>query len=123
VDWPEGHTEPYHLYLAFFKSTPTAQRYLQLSRGRFAIEQFFRRVKTDLGLDHYEGRSWQGFHHHLVLAAVAYLFVPVIYLRPKKTSGVTWAQVLHAMRPWLVRLIGRGPCCGETFKSKFNDST
>jgi hypothetical protein len=35
-------------------------------------------------LDHYEGRSWQGFHHHLVLAAVAYLFVTVIYLRSKK---------------------------------------
>ena len=55
-----------------------------LSRGRFPIEQFFQRDKTDLGLDHYEGRSWLGFHHHLVLAAVAYLFVTVIYLRSKK---------------------------------------
>lgn len=84
VDWPEGHAEPYHLYLASFKSAPAAQRCLRLSRGRFPIEQFFQRDKTDLGLDHYEGRSWQGFHHHLVLAAVAYLFVLVIYLRSKK---------------------------------------
>jgi len=59
-------------------------RCLRLSRGRFPVEQFFQRGKTDLGLDHYEGRSWQGFHHHLVLAAVAYLFVTVIYLRSKK---------------------------------------
>ena len=57
---------------------------MRLSRGRFPIEQFFQRDKTDLGLDHYEGRSWQGFHHHLVLAAVAYLFVMVIYLSSKK---------------------------------------
>jgi len=35
-------------------------------------------------LDHFEGRSWRGFHHHLVLAAVAYLFVMVVYLRSKK---------------------------------------
>ena len=84
VDWPEGHATPYHLYLASFKTTPSAPRCLRLSRGRFAVEQFFQRDKTDLGLDHYEGRFWLGFHHHLVLAAVAYLFVMVIYLRAKK---------------------------------------
>lgn len=84
VDWPEGDADPYHLYLAWFKAPPTATRCLRLSRGRFPIEQFFQRDKTDLGLDHYEGRSWQGFHHHLALAAVAYLFVMVIYLGSKK---------------------------------------
>jgi SRSO17 transposase len=84
VDWPEGDADPYHLYLAWLKTKPTAPRCLRLSRGRFPIEQFFQRDKTDLGLDHYEGRSWQGFHHHLVLAAVAYLFVTVIYLSSKK---------------------------------------
>lgn len=84
VDWPAGDADPYHLYLAWLKTPPTPQRCLRLSRGRFPVEQFFQRGKTDLGLDHYEGRSWQGFHHHLVLAAVAYLFVTVIYLRSKK---------------------------------------
>jgi SRSO17 transposase len=84
VDWPEGNQEPYHLYLAALKQPPSPARCLRLSRGRFPIEQFFQRDKTDLGLDHYEGRSWRGFHHHLVLAAVAYLFVTVIYLRSKK---------------------------------------
>ena len=84
VDWPEGDAEPYHLYLAWLKNPPSPTRCLRLSRGRFLIEQFFQRDKTDLGLDHYEGRSWQGFHHHSVLAAVAYLFVMVIYLGSKK---------------------------------------
>jgi len=84
VDWPAGDAAPYHLYLAWLKTPPTPQRCLRLSRGRFPVEQFFQRGKTDLGLDHYEGRSWQGFHHHLVLAAVAYLFVTVMYLRSKK---------------------------------------
>jgi SRSO17 transposase len=84
VDWPAGAADPYHLYLAWFKTKPTAARCLRLSRGRFPVEQFFQRDKTDLGLDHYEGRFWQGFHHHLVLAAVAYLFVLAIYLSSKK---------------------------------------
>jgi SRSO17 transposase len=84
VDWPEGATHPYHLYLACFRKAPTPRRCLRLSRGRFLIEQFFQRDKSDLGLDHYEGRSWRGFHHHLVLAAVAYLFVTAIYLQSKK---------------------------------------
>jgi len=84
VDWPEGDPEPHHLYLAWFKTKPSPQRCVRLSRGRFPVEQFFQRAKTDLGLDHYEGRSWQGFHHHLVLAAVAYLFVMVIYPGSKK---------------------------------------
>ncbi len=84
VDWPEGDAEPYHIYLTRLKTGPVPIRCLRLSRGRFAVEQFFQRDKTDLGLDHYEGRSWLGFHHHLALAAVAYLFVLVIYLRSKK---------------------------------------
>jgi SRSO17 transposase len=84
VDWPTDHENPYHLYLASLKVPPTAKRCVQLSRGRFAIEQFFQRDKTDLGFDHYEGRSWRGFHHHLVLSSVAYLFVLLILLRSKK---------------------------------------
>jgi SRSO17 transposase len=84
VDWPAGDEAPYHIYLTWLKTEPVPIRCLRLSRGRFAVEQFFQRDKTDLGLDHYEGRSWLGFHHHLVLAAIAYLFVLVIYLRSKK---------------------------------------
>ena len=84
ADWPEGEAEPYHLYLAWLKRKPSSKYFLRLTRGRFTVEQFFQRDKTDLGLDQYEGRSWRGFHHHLVLVAVAYLFVLVTYLKSKK---------------------------------------
>ena len=83
VDWPRGEVL-YHCYLAHFKSLPSKARCLRLSRGRWQIEQYFQRSKDDLGLDHYEGRSWRGFHHHLVLSAVAYLFVCAMWLRSKK---------------------------------------
>ncbi len=90
VDWPKGDEEPYHCYLAHFRRPPTKARCLKLSRSRWQIEQYYRRSKDDLGLDHFEGRSWRGFHHHLVLAAVAYLFVLTLYLRSKKNF---WAHV------------------------------
>ena len=84
VDWPAGDAAPYHCYLAQLDRPPQKGRCLRLSRGRFAIEQYFQRGKTDLGLDHHEGRSWAGFHHHLVLAALAYWFVLLTFERLKK---------------------------------------
>jgi SRSO17 transposase len=84
ADWPEGQPDPYHVYAAWLKQPPSRGRSLRLSRGRWPIEQYFQRGKDDLGLDHFEGRSWRGFHHHLVMSAVAYLFVAADYLRTKK---------------------------------------
>ena len=114
VDWPAGDAEPYHYYLAHFHQEPTKARCLRLSRSRYHIEQYFQRVKDDLGFDHYEGCSWCGSHHHLVLSALAYLFVLVVYLRAKKTSGVTWERTLRAIQPWLLRSIGFCFCCRRT---------
>ena len=90
VDWPAGDAEPYHYYLARFHKEPTRTRCLKLSRSRWQIEQYFQRSKDDLGLDHFEGRSWRGFHHHLVLAAIAYLFILTVYVRSKKNF---WCDV------------------------------
>jgi SRSO17 transposase len=88
VDWPQGEEQPYHYHLAEFKGHPAKARCLKLSRSRWHIEQYFQRSKDDLGLDHFEGRSWRGFHHHLALSAVAYLFILVAYLRAKKNFWI-----------------------------------
>jgi hypothetical protein len=54
------------------------------------LNNIFQRSKDDLGLDHFEGRSWRGFHHHLALSALAYLFILTIYLEAKKNF---WSDV------------------------------
>ena len=90
VDWPAGDPEPYHYYLAHFHRPPTKARCWKLSRSRWQIEQHFQRSKEDWGLDHLEGRTWRGFHHHLALSALAYLFILVQYLRTKKNF---WCDV------------------------------
>jgi SRSO17 transposase len=90
VDWPRGEPEPYRHYLAQFDRQPTKALCLKLSRSRWHIEQYFQRSKGDLGFDHYEGRSWRGFHHHLVMSAIAYLFILTVYVSAKKNF---WAHV------------------------------
>ena len=90
LDWPKGAPEPYHSYLAHFDRQPSKARCLKLSRSRWHVEQYFQRSKDDLGLDHFEGRSWRGFHHHLALSALAYLFILTIYLEAKKNF---WSDV------------------------------
>jgi SRSO17 transposase len=90
VDWPEGAEEPYHCYLTHLHREPSKALCLKLSRSRWHVEQYFQRSKDDLGLDHYEGRSWRGFHHHLVMSAIAYLFILTIYLAAKKNF---WSDV------------------------------
>lgn len=90
VDWPADAPEPYHYYLAHLHRPPTKARCLTLSRSRWHIEQYFQRAKDDLGFDHYEGRSWTGFHHHLVLSALAYLFILTVHARAKKNF---WCDV------------------------------
>lgn len=90
VDWPADASAPYHYYLAHLHRPPSKARCLKLSRSRWHVEQYFQRAKDDLGLDHFEGRSWRGFHHHLALSAVAYLFILVQYVRTKKNF---WCDV------------------------------
>lgn len=101
ADWPQGQTDPYHLYVAWLRQPPSQGRMLRLGRGRWPIEQYFQRGKDDWGLDHFEGRSWRGFHHHLTMSAIAYLFVVVDSLRTKNNfrpdvgSGVTRDATIH----------------------------
>ena len=90
VDWPAGEAEPYHYALAHFQQPPRRARCLKLSRSRWHIEQYFQRAKDNLGLDHFEGRSWRGFHHHLVLSALAYLFILTRFVSTKKNF---WCDV------------------------------
>jgi len=90
VDWPADEPEPYHYALAHWHQPPRRVRCLRLSRSRWQVEQYFQRSQDDLGLDHFEGRTWRGFHHHLVLSALAYLFILTRYLRTQKNF---WCDV------------------------------
>ena len=68
----------------------TARRTLVRSvKARWACEQPHQQMKQELGLDHFEGRSWKGLHHHALLTLIAYAFLQHLRLRGKKNSQPT----------------------------------
>jgi len=84
VDWPADHLKPYRCYLGFFHSRPNEIKCLRLSRQRSFLDHYQKCFEGDLDLTCYQGRSWKGFHHHLVLSAAAYLFVLMVELRRRR---------------------------------------
>ncbi|AMV39239.1 transposase [Planctomyces sp. SH-PL62] len=60
---------------------------VSLWRSRWLVEQGYQQMKEELGLDHFEGRSWRGFHHHACLVMLAYGFLALERLREKREAG------------------------------------
>jgi SRSO17 transposase len=85
VDWPASEPKPFRCYLGHFLRPPSVITCLQLSRSRSYATAYQKCVEHDLDLICYQGRSWRGFHHHLVLAAAAYLFVLSAELRRSRS--------------------------------------
>ena len=76
---------------------------MTLARSRWPIEQQYRELKDDLGLDHFEGRSYRGWQHHVVLTAVAFTFLQLERSRPSPTSS---QPTLPVVRGWLREIFG-----------------
>ncbi len=75
VEWPRGAAEPTKYWLSTLPpSTPLAEL-VRLAKLRWRIERDYQELKDELGLDHFEGRGWRGFHHHGALCIAAYAFL------------------------------------------------
>jgi len=75
VEWPEGDKEPLKYWLSTLPETMTLQDLVAATKMRWRIERDYRELKQELGLGHYEGRGWRGFHHHASLCIAAYGFL------------------------------------------------
>jgi SRSO17 transposase len=93
VEWPEEKAEPQRYWLSSLDRRRTPWRSLiRRAKGRFRIEQDYEEMKGELGLDHFEGRSWQGWHHHVTLVALAYAFLMMERMGHKKNFWVDIAS-------------------------------
>src|SRR6266705_1515946 len=81
--WTGGRGARY--YLLHLPATTPLVDLVALARSRWPIEQQYRELKDDLGLDHFEGRTYQGWTHHVVLTAVAFTFLQIE--RARATDG------------------------------------
>ena len=75
VEWPIGEAEPVKYYLCNLPKSMSLRRLVATARERWRVEQDYQQLKEELGLDHFEGRSWTGWHHHVTLVMLAHLFL------------------------------------------------
>jgi SRSO17 transposase len=75
MEWPEGELQPTQYFLSNLPETTSFKTLVHTLKMRWRIEHDYRELKEEVGLDHYEGRNWRGFHHHASLCIAAYGFL------------------------------------------------
>ncbi len=87
AQWPASEPEPIKYWLSSLPAdTPPAQL-VAVAKIRWRIEHDYRELKTGLGLDHFEGRAWAGWHRHVTLVSAAHLFCTELRLSSPKAAG------------------------------------
>jgi SRSO17 transposase len=84
IEWPEGKEAPTDYWLANLPASTGHERLARLARLRWMIELDYRQLKGELGLDHYEGRSYLGFHHHCAIVIAAHGFLTLERQNPNR---------------------------------------
>lgn len=93
MEWPQTEADPRKYWLAHFPSQPPGmRRFVRIAKARWRIELDYRELKEELGLDHYEGRHWLGWHHHVCLVSLAYAFLRSEQARVKKNFWCDFAK-------------------------------
>jgi SRSO17 transposase len=89
LEWPEDAVEPTDYWLSTLPSETQTIDLVRLGKIRWRIEHDYRELKHGLGLDHFEGRTWPGWHHHVTLVTAAHLFITTQRLTndPKATGA------------------------------------
>ena len=75
IEWPEGASEPTRYWLSTLPRKTSLKRLVNFTKLRFRIERDYEELKQELGLGHYEGRKWRGFHHHATMCIASYAFL------------------------------------------------
>jgi SRSO17 transposase len=75
IEWPKGQAEPTKYWLSTVPEKSSLKSLVKLAKHRWIIERDYEELKQELGLGHYEGRGWRGFHHHATLCIAAYGFL------------------------------------------------
>src|SRR3954465_14920900 len=75
AEWPEGESEPTKYWLSTLPEATSLEDLVATAKLRWRIERDFEELKQELGLGHFEGRGWRGFHHHASLCVAAYGFL------------------------------------------------
>ncbi|HEY7615302.1 MAG TPA: transposase, partial [Terriglobales bacterium] len=75
IEWPADAEQPAKFFFSNLPANTSLKRLVATAKSRWWLERSYRELKDELGLDHFEGRSWRGWRHHVVLVLAAYAFL------------------------------------------------
>ncbi len=93
IEWPADQPEPTKYFLSTLPANISRRALVNTTKLRWRIERDYQDLKQELGLGHYEGRGWRGFHHHATLCIAAY------------GSLISERQAIPPSRPRRARLV------------------
>ena len=104
IEWPEGEAEPTKYWLSTLQENVSFTQLVDLAKLRWRIERDYQELKQEVGLGHFEGRGWRGFHHHATLCIAAYGFLisereTIPPSRPRSTRQLAKLAVPGSYRP------------------------
>jgi SRSO17 transposase len=86
IEWPKGEAQPIHYFLSTLPADISFKELVGTVKMRWRIEHDYRELKQEVGLGHYEGRNWRGYHHHATLCIAAYGFLMLERLSGSKKN-------------------------------------
>jgi SRSO17 transposase len=104
IEWPEGEAEPTKYWLSTVDEKISFRGLVDIAKMRWRIERDYQDLKQEIGLGHYEGRGWPGFHHHGTLCIAAYGFLisereTIPPSAPRSSRRLTQPAIPSSYRP------------------------
>ena len=104
IEWPQGENEPTKYWLSTLPEDISFRRLVDMAKLRWRIERDYQELKQEVGLGHFEGRGWRGFHHHATLCIAAYGFLisergAIPPSRPRRARPVSPSALPDGYRP------------------------
>lgn len=93
IEWPKGEAEPTKFWLSTMPSDTATDQLVRIAKMRWRIERDYQELKNEIGLDHFEGRGWRGFHHHGALCVAAYAFLAAERARLSPPAPLAFLRV------------------------------
>jgi len=119
IEWPRGEKEPTKLWLSTMPADTAKDQLVRLAKIRWRIERDYQELKQEIGLDHFEGRGWRGFHHHGALCIAAYAFLAAERARLSPPEPLSFLRAAPLPRGFKPR--GSAPSGGATRRQLHRD--
>lgn len=88
MEWPEDEEKPTDYWISNLPATFDLVELIRLAKIRWRVEQDYQQLKEELGLDHFEGRSWFGWNRHVTLVMIAFAFLQQERIRRLKRGSL-----------------------------------